>query len=128
MFFPHCIYVFCLYLGKNSDLCHVHYELVGFYNQDKKCLLHCTSGVFKYSSLHFVFEGLIQEKLKDDLNKKYRTSHTKLDGSTKTRLIIFSSSSATFHPRVISKTNIVSTYEQMPTFSKGIWYGLHHKS
>jgi len=23
-FYPHCIYVFCIYLRTNSDLCHLH--------------------------------------------------------------------------------------------------------
>ena len=27
-----CIYVFCIYLRTNSDLCHLHHKLVGFYN------------------------------------------------------------------------------------------------
>ena len=29
---PHCIYVFCIYLRTNSDLCHLHHKLIGFYN------------------------------------------------------------------------------------------------
>ena len=36
---PHCIYVFCIYLRTNSDLCHLHHKLMGFYNRDEKCLL-----------------------------------------------------------------------------------------
>jgi hypothetical protein len=89
MLCPHCSYVFCVDLRTNSNLCHLHYELIGFYNRDKKCLLRGTSGVFKYSNLHFVFKGLIEEKLKDDLSKKYQTLHTKLDGSTKTVCVNF---------------------------------------
>jgi hypothetical protein len=57
-FCPHCIYVFCIYLRKNSDLCHLQHKLIGFYNRDKKCLLRGTNWVFKYSSLRFVFKGL----------------------------------------------------------------------
>ena len=34
---PHCINVFCIYLRTNSDLCHLHYKLIGFYNRDEKC-------------------------------------------------------------------------------------------
>ena len=30
----HCIYVFCLDLRTNSDLCHLQYKLIGFYNRD----------------------------------------------------------------------------------------------
>ena len=28
----HCIYVFCIYLRTNSDLCHLQHKLIGFYN------------------------------------------------------------------------------------------------
>jgi hypothetical protein len=35
---PHCIYVFCIYLRKNSVLCHLQHKLIGFYNWDEKCL------------------------------------------------------------------------------------------
>jgi len=44
---PHCIYVFCIYLRTNSDLCHLQHKLIGFYNRDKKCLLRGTDWVFK---------------------------------------------------------------------------------
>ena len=37
-FCPHYIYVFCIYLRTNSDLCHLQHTLVGFYNRDEKCL------------------------------------------------------------------------------------------
>ena len=29
-FCPHCIYVFCIYLRTNSDLCHLQHKLIGF--------------------------------------------------------------------------------------------------
>ena len=51
--------MFCIYLRTNSDLCHLQYKLVGFYNRDEKCLLRGTNWVFKYSSLRFVFQWLI---------------------------------------------------------------------
>jgi hypothetical protein len=35
---PYCINVFCIYLRTNSDLCHLQHKLIGFYNQDEKCL------------------------------------------------------------------------------------------
>ena len=35
---PNCIYVFCIYLRTNSDLCQLLHKLVGFYNRDEKCL------------------------------------------------------------------------------------------
>ena len=44
---PHCIYVFCIYLRSNSDLCHLQHKLIGFYNRDEKCLLSGTNWVFK---------------------------------------------------------------------------------
>ena len=46
-FCPHCIYVFCIYLRKNSDLCHLQNKLIGFYNRDKKFLHRGTDWVFK---------------------------------------------------------------------------------
>ena len=42
-----CIYVFCIYLRTNSDLCHLQQKLIGFYNRDEKCLLRGTVWVFK---------------------------------------------------------------------------------
>jgi hypothetical protein len=35
---PHCIYVLCVYLGTNRDLCHLQHKLIGFYNRDEMCL------------------------------------------------------------------------------------------
>ena len=46
-FCPHCIYVFCIYLRTNSDLCHLQHKLIGFYNRDWKCLFRGTNWVFK---------------------------------------------------------------------------------
>jgi hypothetical protein len=28
------IYVFCIYLRTNSDLCHLQHKLIGYYNRD----------------------------------------------------------------------------------------------
>jgi hypothetical protein len=53
-FCPHCVY-----LRTNSDVCHLHHKLIGFYNRDEKCLQRGTDWVFKYSSVGFVFKGLI---------------------------------------------------------------------
>jgi hypothetical protein len=58
-FCPHCIYVFCIYLRTNSDLCHLQHKLIGFYNRDEKCLQRGTDWVFKCSSLRFVFKGIL---------------------------------------------------------------------
>ena len=41
------IYVFCVDLRTNSDLCHLHHKLIGFYNPDEKWLLYGTNWVFK---------------------------------------------------------------------------------
>jgi len=46
MLCPHCIYVFCIYLRTNSDLCHLQHKLIGFYNLDEKCLQRGTDWVF----------------------------------------------------------------------------------
>ena len=58
-FCPHCIYMFCIYLRTNSDLCHLQHKLIGFYNRDEKCLQRGKEWVFKYSGLRFVFKGPI---------------------------------------------------------------------
>jgi hypothetical protein len=45
-----CIYVFCMNLRINSDLCHLQHKLIGFYNRDEKCLQRGTDWIFKYIS------------------------------------------------------------------------------
>jgi hypothetical protein len=35
------------YLKTNSDLCHLQHKLIGFYNQDEKCLQRGTDWIFK---------------------------------------------------------------------------------
>ena len=44
---PHCIYVFCIYLITNSDLCHLQHKLIGFHNRDEKSLQRGMDWVFK---------------------------------------------------------------------------------
>ena len=44
---PHCIYVLCIYLRTDSDLCHLQHKLIGFYNLDENCLQRGTDWVFK---------------------------------------------------------------------------------
>ena len=41
------LYSYVLYLRTNSDLCHLHHKLIGFYNRNEKCLLRGTNWVFK---------------------------------------------------------------------------------
>jgi len=43
---PQCIYVFCIFLRTNNDLCHLQHKLNGFYNRDEKCFLRGTHWVF----------------------------------------------------------------------------------
>ena len=43
--------MFCIYLRKNSDLCHLQHKLIGFYNRHEKCLQRGTDWVFKKSGL-----------------------------------------------------------------------------
>jgi len=43
----HTEFVFCIYLRTNSDLCHLQYKMIGFYNRDEKCLQRGTDWVFK---------------------------------------------------------------------------------
>jgi len=44
---PLCIDAFCIYLRSNSDLCPTQHKLIGFYNQDEKCLLRYKNWFFK---------------------------------------------------------------------------------
>jgi hypothetical protein len=44
---PHCVYVYCVCVRTNSDLCHLQHKLIGFYNRDEKCLQRGTDWVFK---------------------------------------------------------------------------------
>jgi len=46
-FCPRGIYMFCIYLRTNSDLCPLQHKVIGFYNRDEKCLLRGTDWVFK---------------------------------------------------------------------------------
>ena len=36
--------MFCIYLRRNSDLCHLQHKLIGFYSGDEKCLQRGTDG------------------------------------------------------------------------------------
>jgi hypothetical protein len=47
-FCPHCIYVFCMCLRTNSDLCQLYKKkVIGFYNRDGKCLQRGMDWAFK---------------------------------------------------------------------------------
>jgi hypothetical protein len=43
----HTVFVFCICLRTNRDLCHLHKKLIGFYNRDEKCLQHGMDWAFK---------------------------------------------------------------------------------
>jgi hypothetical protein len=64
---PHCIYVFCIYLRTNKDLCHLQHKLIGFYTykRDENCLLRGTDRAFNYSTLRLVFKGLTKMRLRE---------------------------------------------------------------
>ena len=57
MLCPHCIYVCCIYLRTNSDLCHLQHKLIGFYNRDEKCLLRGTVWAFNFWHRRFTFNS-----------------------------------------------------------------------
>jgi len=57
------VFMLCIYLRTNSDLCHLQHKLVGFYKRDEKCLLRGANWVFKQRSLCFVFKRLIWDSL-----------------------------------------------------------------
>ena len=46
-FCSHFMYVFCMDLRTNRDLCHLQQKLIDFYNRDEKCLQRRTDWVFK---------------------------------------------------------------------------------
>jgi hypothetical protein len=54
------------------------YELIGFYNRDEMCLQRGTDWGFKQSSLRFVFKGLNQLQLQNNLLKFLIVSALKL--------------------------------------------------
>ena len=56
-FCPHCIYLFCIYLRTNSDLCHLQHKLTGFCNPDGVCLLRGTDWLFIYIINPLNFSG-----------------------------------------------------------------------
>jgi hypothetical protein len=41
-----CIFVFYIYLGTNSDFCHIYRKMIGFYNRVEKCLQRGTDWAF----------------------------------------------------------------------------------
>jgi hypothetical protein len=56
---PHCVYMFCVCLRTNSDLCHLHQNLVGFFITEMKSVYSAIrTGPLKWSGLRSVFYRL----------------------------------------------------------------------
>ena len=47
LYFLPTLFVFCIYLRTNSDLCHLQHKQTGFYNRDEKSLQHGMDWVLK---------------------------------------------------------------------------------
>jgi hypothetical protein len=45
--FPYLIYEIFICVRTNSGFCHLHKELIGFYNRDEKCLQRGTFWAYK---------------------------------------------------------------------------------
>jgi len=82
---PHCIYVFCIYLRTNSDLCHLQHKLIGFHNPYEKGLQRGTDWVFKYGGLRFVCKGLSIEFI---MYKHRHTVHSTIVNCNYTKSIV----------------------------------------
>ena len=65
--------MFCIYLRTNSDLCHLQYKPIGFYNPDEKCSQRGTDWVFKLSNLPFVLKG-VKSQLEDGSTEMSRNT------------------------------------------------------
>ena len=68
------LYLCVSYLSENCYLCHLQHKLIGFHNPDEKCLLRGTNWVLNYSSLCFVFKGLMHRTW-DTLNCAFYCVH-----------------------------------------------------
>ena len=55
------LYLCVLYLSQNKQRLVPQHKLIGFYNQDEKCLERGTHWGFKYSRLRLGFKGLIYD-------------------------------------------------------------------
>jgi len=71
---PRCIYVFCIYLRTNSELCHLQRKMIGFYNPDEKCLQRGTDWVFKYRGLQ-----LYSDMYRPSLRSHYQVGSNKTE-------------------------------------------------
>ena len=78
---------FCIYLRTNSDLCHLHHKLIGFYNRDEKCLLRGTNWVSKSDRYSFVLEGLIERELSSQIFYSYSDTEFHENPSSETQVV-----------------------------------------
>ena len=125
-FCPHCIYVFCIYLRTNSDLCHLQHKLIGFYNRDltlySPVVTICTTSItFNNCTLcpHCIFVfciylrtnsslGHLQPKLIDFYNRAEKCLKRGTD-----RIILCSAHTAVSmcFLRISEQTAIISLYD-----------------
>jgi hypothetical protein len=54
---PYCIYVFCICLRTNSDLCHLHKKLIGFITQMKSVYIAVRTGALNEAVCAPSFKG-----------------------------------------------------------------------
>jgi hypothetical protein len=71
-----CIYVVCVGVRTNINLCPLHHKLIRFYNLNSKCLQRVTDWIFKYSSLRLVFIGLTNKNRCATGRRRYPHVHT----------------------------------------------------
>jgi hypothetical protein len=72
--------VFCIYLRTSSEFCHLHKNLIGFYNRDEKCLQRGTDWAFKLSGLRLCH---LQHKLIGFYNRDEKCLHRGTDWAFK---------------------------------------------
>jgi len=56
----HIVFMCFVWISEQTDFCHIHHKLTGFYNREEKCLQRGTDWVFKSSSLRFVCKGVMR--------------------------------------------------------------------
>ena len=73
---PHCIYVFCIYLRTNSDLCHLQHKLFVFITQMKSVYSAVRTGYLNETFCASVVKGLIIVPMVHD--RRRQPKHTAL--------------------------------------------------
>ena len=93
-FCPHCIYVFCIYLRTNSDLCHLQLKLIGFITEMKSVYCELRTG---------------------SLNKAVCSSSLKVNVSVK--IVLTNNNITLIKLGIISAQNMISSVELTFIFS-----------